>query len=152
MDSYLAWCANGIAISNSIRCCANFGSIPFRSLYSMQICPYILVIVSSKNSSFPQSTKHSPWLHEDYLLFPNWLVVTIVLQLMSNLQSIFPIFQSLLVFHRFTLDLTCGDNMLGYTLFSKIDVICHFWKDLILINILGVDLGLILKSWTLGWH
>lgn len=34
----------------------------------------------------------------------------------------------------------------------NVDVICHFWKYLILINILGVDLGLILKSWTLAWH
>jgi hypothetical protein len=30
---YLAWCANGIIVSNSILWCAISGGIPFRSLY-----------------------------------------------------------------------------------------------------------------------
>ncbi len=30
---YLAWCTNGIVLSNSILCCVNYGGIPFISLY-----------------------------------------------------------------------------------------------------------------------
>jgi len=30
---YVAWCADGIVISNTILCYANFGGIPFKSLY-----------------------------------------------------------------------------------------------------------------------
>jgi hypothetical protein len=90
----MAWCASGINVPTRYNYVVQILEVCLSSPYkSMQTRPCTLVTNSLESSCSLQPIEHSPWLSNGFLLFLNWYVIVVIIQLTSILQSTILVFE-----------------------------------------------------------